>query len=269
LNPDGFVYSHDNERLWRKTRSVSNSILGCKGADANRNFGFHWFEGGSSNNPCSDTYAGSKAFSEPEAQAVADFIDTISDRLVFYLSLHSYSQLILLPYGHVNTQIPQYQQWLNLANQAVSKHAGRYNTKFEAGNIVDMLYVHSCASMDYALGPHYPNLTRSYALRDTGRNGFILPADQIVPSALELIDGLEVYIEALRNGIATPPPVGNVQKKIVSPVRKITKPAIVPGLQPRREHKPLNKAYLRRQNTETFGTVPRRGLSPLAPFRQF
>ena len=29
-------------RLWRKTRSDHGSILGCRGTDANRNFGYHW-----------------------------------------------------------------------------------------------------------------------------------------------------------------------------------------------------------------------------------
>ena len=29
-------------RLWRKTRSDHDSILGCRGVDGNRNYGFHW-----------------------------------------------------------------------------------------------------------------------------------------------------------------------------------------------------------------------------------
>ena len=29
-------------RLWRKTRSYHYSPLGCKGVDANRNYGHHW-----------------------------------------------------------------------------------------------------------------------------------------------------------------------------------------------------------------------------------
>ena len=40
----------------------------CKGADANRNYGFHFDDGGSSDSACSDTYHGSKAFSEVENQ---------------------------------------------------------------------------------------------------------------------------------------------------------------------------------------------------------
>ncbi len=35
-----------------------------QGVDANRNWGFHWNEGGSDNDKCSDTYHGPAAFSE-------------------------------------------------------------------------------------------------------------------------------------------------------------------------------------------------------------
>ena len=45
-NPDGYAYSWEHDRLWRKTRSEHGSILGCKGVDPNRNWDFHWAETG-------------------------------------------------------------------------------------------------------------------------------------------------------------------------------------------------------------------------------
>ena len=45
-NPDGYAYSWEHDRLWRKTRSEHGSILGCKGVDPNRNWDFHWAESG-------------------------------------------------------------------------------------------------------------------------------------------------------------------------------------------------------------------------------
>ena len=71
-----------------------------QGTDANRNWGYHWNEGGSSNDPCSITYHGPEPWSEIENVNVRDFINTIKDKLVFYNSIHSYSQLILLPWGY-------------------------------------------------------------------------------------------------------------------------------------------------------------------------
>merc|ERR1712226_1521374 len=55
-NPDGYAYTRDHDRMWRKTRSDNGGLLHCMGVDANRNWGFHWNEGGSSNNKCTDTY---------------------------------------------------------------------------------------------------------------------------------------------------------------------------------------------------------------------
>lgn len=39
-NPDGYVYTHEVDRLWRKTRSTHNIL--CPGTDPNRNFGYNF-----------------------------------------------------------------------------------------------------------------------------------------------------------------------------------------------------------------------------------
>merc|ERR1712203_396474 len=49
-NPDGYTYSWEHDRMWRKTRSDNGGILGCKGVDPNRNWGFHYGESGVSHN---------------------------------------------------------------------------------------------------------------------------------------------------------------------------------------------------------------------------
>ncbi|CAG7732170.1 unnamed protein product [Allacma fusca] len=135
-NPDGLVYTKSTDRMWRKTRSPG---FLCKGADANRNFGFHFRDGGSSTNPCSETYSGSEAFSEVENQHVRDEINKISKELVAYISLHSYSQYILLPFGHNNRRIPQYDAYMDLGRRIAQATAARYGTQFVHGNIVDLL----------------------------------------------------------------------------------------------------------------------------------
>ena len=66
------------------------------GVDANRNFGFEWSSGGSSSDPCSITFAGPDAFSEPEAVAVRDYILNRNISWQGFVTLHSYSQVILL-----------------------------------------------------------------------------------------------------------------------------------------------------------------------------
>lgn len=41
LNPDGYIYSQQVDRTWRKTRSTHASML-CTGADPNRNFAYNF-----------------------------------------------------------------------------------------------------------------------------------------------------------------------------------------------------------------------------------
>ena len=55
LNPDGYQYTWDNNRLWRKNRS-QNEGSPCIGTDLNRNSDFAWGTEGASSNPCSDTF---------------------------------------------------------------------------------------------------------------------------------------------------------------------------------------------------------------------
>ena len=59
-----------------------------------------YLAGGASNDKCFDTYHGPSAFSEPETAAVSNYIKNNLDNVVYFNSQHSYSQLILLPWGY-------------------------------------------------------------------------------------------------------------------------------------------------------------------------
>ena len=61
-----------------------------KGVDLNRNWGYQWMTGGSSSNPCSDTYAGTKANSELETQAIQNYILSMPNKWDSFLTLHTY-----------------------------------------------------------------------------------------------------------------------------------------------------------------------------------
>jgi len=94
-NPDGYEWTRNEYRLWRKTRSV-HSLL-CFGVDANRNFEHNWLYNneGASKVPCTDTFAGPEPFSEPETQAIRGFLDDHLGIYDAYISFHSYGQMIL------------------------------------------------------------------------------------------------------------------------------------------------------------------------------
>ena len=70
--------------------------------------------GSSEGDPCDEAYGGCVAFSEPETRAVRDFLNSIKDRLVAYISLHSYGQYILFPWAYTKEQnIPQYDLYVS------------------------------------------------------------------------------------------------------------------------------------------------------------
>ena len=116
VNPDGYLYTQEHDRMWRKTRSPNSGILHCTGTDANRNFGYHWGDGGSSGNPCSDTYMGAAAFSEVETANMRDWLTAHKDTVKFYNNVHSYSQLILLPFGYTAEPPPNIDELTRVAN---------------------------------------------------------------------------------------------------------------------------------------------------------
>jgi hypothetical protein len=55
---------------------------------------------GASRSPCSDTYCGPTPESEKETKALADFIRQNLSSIKAYLTVHSYSQMMLYPYSY-------------------------------------------------------------------------------------------------------------------------------------------------------------------------
>jgi len=184
VNPDGYAYTWNGDRFWRKTRSPNEGSV-CIGTDANRNFAFHWDEGGSSDTGCSDTYHGDSAFSEVETEHVQNFIDRNQDHIKFFNSIHSYSQFVLLPWGFTEDPCPNYDDLEALATRGVAALSALYGTQYTIGCIPCILYVASGGALDYALGTDNIKYAYSMELRDEGRYGFLLPENQILPTAEE------------------------------------------------------------------------------------
>ncbi len=133
-NPDGRKKA-ETGLSWRK--NVNNTNGSCSansvGTDLNRNFPFHWntVAGGSSPNACADTYRGPVAQSEPETQNLMRFVAGTPGASGFYsggvfpdrrgdaagsvapddyqgifFDIHSYSQLVLWPWGDTTSPAP-------------------------------------------------------------------------------------------------------------------------------------------------------------------
>jgi len=112
VNPDGVEYdiATGSYRSWRKNRQP-NAGSSAVGTDLNRNWGHRWgCCGGSSGTFSSDTYRGASAFSAPETRNVRDLVNSRVvggvQQIKASIDFHTYSELVLWPYGYTYTDVP-------------------------------------------------------------------------------------------------------------------------------------------------------------------
>lgn len=191
MNPDGYEYSWTNDRLWRKNRRANSG--GSFGVDLNRNWGWQWGGEGSSSSQSSDTYRGPSAFSEPETQALRDFI-LGNPNVVAYNDIHCFSQLILWPWGYTDVLPADQAEFARIGAGMEARIESLYQTDYVSGPINTTIYPASGGSADWAYGGA-GILAFSYELRDTGDEGFLLPADQILPTCEETLPALLYYAD--------------------------------------------------------------------------
>ena len=183
VNPDGHEYSRTDNRLWRKNRRRNPD--GSIGVDPNRNYGYMWGVlnvNTSSHVPSDDTYVGPRAFSEPETRAVRNLVA----RELFggVLTYHSYSQLILYPWGYTSRPVEDEADLgtmrgltEDMARLIRDVHGVTY-TPQQASE----LYPTAGDTTDWVYGEYdVPAFTVELRPATALEGGFILPADQIVP----------------------------------------------------------------------------------------
>lgn len=206
LNPDGYEYSHTTYRLWRKNRS-SNTPSTCIGTDLNRNFPYQWRTGGSSTDPCSDTHAGKTAGSELETQALISAITAKKGSWAAYISIHSYGNWWLLPYGNSYTVRPSnYNDMMDKGRigAAAIRAYKNQGQVFTVGTSADLLYINSGGSSDWARGDANINIQYSYVLelrpgqgQADSAYGFTLPEDRMPLVAPETFAGIKAFVNAI------------------------------------------------------------------------
>jgi len=183
FNPDGYAYSWEHDRLWRKNR-VIHPGTNCRGTDLNRNWGYEWNGTGSSKKHCDSTFRGSAPFSENETRIVSDFLSSIP-RLIGYINFHSYAQMWIYPWGYSYHPAPDDALMEKCAKKSVKALEEIYGTKYEYGQGSVLMYHASGSVEDWIYGILHVVYTMVVELRDTGRYGFLLPQNQIIPSGIE------------------------------------------------------------------------------------
>ena len=147
VNPDGSEYDiqDGNYKYWRKNRR--RNANGSYGVDLNRNYGFRWGTGGSSRSGSSDTFMGPKPFSEPETQAIQRFVSQQKNATML-VSFHTFSELILFPWGHSTSRISNQRDFE--AHKRIATQMSEWNgyRPMQASQ----LYVASGITSDWAYG---------------------------------------------------------------------------------------------------------------------
>ncbi|MEM7131979.1 MAG: M14 family zinc carboxypeptidase [Chloroflexota bacterium] len=157
-NPDGRKIAEGGQ-LWRKNTNPTNGCAGGDyGVDLNRNSSFQWGGSGSSNNSCSQTYRGPSPASEPEVQTIQSYASSIftdqrgpgindpapADTEGVFITIHSYSELVLYPWGWTNNPAPNNDELATLGRKF-----GYFNG-YEICN--DCLYIADGVTDDYTYG---------------------------------------------------------------------------------------------------------------------
>ncbi|XP_063284874.1 carboxypeptidase O-like [Pelobates fuscus] len=202
VNVDGYIYSWTNERLWRKNRSPQGNGT-CYGVDLNRNFNSQWCSVGASRNCSSLTYCGPEAASELETKALVSLVERHRPNILSYLTIHSYGQYILLPFGYKKNESENHKELTEVAEKAAAKLKEKHGKVYTVGSSSVVLYDNSGSSADWAADLKI-KLAYTFELRDNGTYGFQLPENQIeqtceeniiaVMSMLEYIN--EKYLES-------------------------------------------------------------------------
>jgi len=155
-NPDGRKIAEGGVS-WRRNRDNDDGCSTTYGVDLNRNFAYQWGTGGSSTNPCDETYRGPSAGSEPETQAIQDYISSVfidqrstgaapADAQGVYIDLHSSGGYVMWPWGYTTTTPPN-----NTQLQTMGRKLAYFNG-YTPGQITRVLYVASGGGVDYAYG---------------------------------------------------------------------------------------------------------------------
>ena len=179
LNPDGYVYNEqtnpDGGGQWRKNR---RPVQNWYGVDLNRNYGYQWGydDEGSSPFPFSDTYRGSAPFSEPETQAVRDFVNSRNFKCV--LNYHTYGNVLIYPWSYINALTPDSLFYMEFADLLTRQNHYNFGNTYQTIN-----YNANGDSDDWLYGEQdeKPKVIASTPEAGGDDDGFWPTQDRIVP----------------------------------------------------------------------------------------
>lgn len=193
LNPDGYVISWTDDRYWRK-----NARDGY-GVDLNRNWDYQWAVVGASDNPYDEDYHGPFAFSEPETVALRDFI-VARPQIVAHIDFHSYSQLVLRPWGYTYAAPSDEATLAQLGEQMSDAMWGATSTDYASIHAAE-LYPAAGAVDDWSYGDRG---IMAFTIELRG-DDFVVPPSQIAPACAESVAAARALATWVREQVPPDP----------------------------------------------------------------
>lgn len=193
LNPDGYIYSAETDRFWRKNTRVLSTSTGCIGVDLNRNWAIDFGGmGGGSNDPCEEDFTGPEAFSESETAAVKTFFEG-NPRIVAHLDIHSFGEFVLGPWSYTNDPPPRVEEVDRFGNDLASSINAKHGLKYRFGRGDTLLYLASGTCSDWFFDRGAMSATVEMRPGNDTKiveKGFQLDKAEILPASEELFAGL-------------------------------------------------------------------------------
>ncbi|MDY7225424.1 M14 family metallopeptidase [Hyalangium rubrum] len=160
-NPDGRRIAETGLSKRKNTNNTQGSCTTTTyGVDLNRNSSFDWGGAGASTSYCNDTYRGRSSASEPETQALENYILSLfpdqrgpnstdpapADATGLMISLHSYGGYVLYPWGSTTTAPPNATQLRTLGRKF------NYFNGYQACQVASCLYAATGSTDAFAYG---------------------------------------------------------------------------------------------------------------------
>ena len=214
LNPDGYVFTWETDRLWRKNRQPTH-LRFCRGLDLDRSYGYQWDGDASRGNSCSESYSGETAFAAIETSSLVRWALNETEHngvsFVGFVDLHAYSQQVLYPYSFSCDAAPptlENLQEVAIGMKKAIQHAnGKHSAAYDVapaceGNVavrpdkdgrrepLRRMETGGGSALDWFYHELHVRYAYQIKLRDTGSYGFLLPKKYIVPTGKEALDAV-------------------------------------------------------------------------------